>query len=131
MGVSTHTPREGSPLAQWVGSAWQAGEPIQTYALLQRLASRIQQTFSYQLREELGCSRPDRDVVSRDGLLPRLGVSVHRSRATPGVRCTLCQRASFLGPSESTSDVGVWVTPLQARGYTGLGFRSGMLRWCQ
>jgi transglutaminase-like putative cysteine protease len=54
MSISTQTPREGSPLAQWVAGVWRPGEKIQTYALLQRLASRIMQTLSYQLREEPG-----------------------------------------------------------------------------
>lgn len=42
------------PLAQWVASAWQPGEAIQTYALMQRLCTRIHQTLTYQLREEPG-----------------------------------------------------------------------------
>lgn len=42
------------PLAQWVASAWQPGEAVQTYALLQRLCTRIYQTLTYQLREEPG-----------------------------------------------------------------------------
>lgn len=54
MSISTRTPGEGSPLARWVASVWQPGEKIQSYALLQRLASRIQQTLTYQLREEPG-----------------------------------------------------------------------------
>jgi transglutaminase-like putative cysteine protease len=54
MSVSTRTPAEGSPLAHWVANVWRPGEKIQTYALLQRLASRIQQTLTYQLREEPG-----------------------------------------------------------------------------
>ncbi len=41
-------------LKAWVASVWQAGERIQTYGLLQRLALRIQQTLMYQLREEPG-----------------------------------------------------------------------------
>jgi transglutaminase-like putative cysteine protease len=42
------------PLAAWVASLWQPGAAIQTYSLLQRLNSRIQQTFTYQVREEPG-----------------------------------------------------------------------------
>jgi transglutaminase-like putative cysteine protease len=41
-------------LSEWVTNFWQAGEQIQTYTLLQRLALYIQQTLSYQLREEPG-----------------------------------------------------------------------------
>jgi len=42
------------PLADWLANIWQSGEPIQTYALLQRLSIHIQQTLVYQLREEPG-----------------------------------------------------------------------------
>ncbi len=41
-------------LAEWIGNFWQPGERLQTYALLQRLGVHIQQTLSYQLREEPG-----------------------------------------------------------------------------
>lgn len=41
-------------LAEWINGLWQAGEPIQTYSLLQRLSVHIQQTLTYQLREEPG-----------------------------------------------------------------------------
>lgn len=41
-------------LAEWTTNFWHPGEPIQTYGLLQRLAAHIQQTLSYQLREEPG-----------------------------------------------------------------------------
>jgi transglutaminase-like putative cysteine protease len=45
---------ERSLLAEWAGNVWHSGEPIQTYALLQRLALSIKQTLSYQRREEPG-----------------------------------------------------------------------------
>lgn len=41
-------------LTEWVANLWQSGEPIQTYALLQRLSAHIHQTLSYRLREEPG-----------------------------------------------------------------------------
>jgi transglutaminase-like putative cysteine protease len=41
-------------LSEWVAKLIQAGEQIQTYSLLQRLAGRIQQTLSYRIREEPG-----------------------------------------------------------------------------
>lgn len=45
---------ERDALARWVSTVWQQGERIQTYALLQRLAVRIQQTLVYGRREEPG-----------------------------------------------------------------------------
>lgn len=47
-------PSERPPLTEWVNRLWQPGQPIQTYALLLRLAAHIQQTLSYRLREEPG-----------------------------------------------------------------------------
>ena len=41
-------------LGEWVANFWQPEEPIQTYALLQRLGAYIEQTLTYQLREEPG-----------------------------------------------------------------------------
>ena len=46
--------KDSGLLTEWVANLWQKGEQIQTYALLQRLATRIHQTLSYQLREEPG-----------------------------------------------------------------------------
>lgn len=48
------TASERAQLAQWVANIWRSGERIETYALLLRLASHIQQTLAYQLREEPG-----------------------------------------------------------------------------
>ena len=41
-------------LTNWVATLWQPDEPIQTYALLQRLCVHIQQKLSYQVRVEPG-----------------------------------------------------------------------------
>ena len=41
-------------LTDWIATLWQPTEPIQTYALLQRLCVHIQQKLSYQVREEPG-----------------------------------------------------------------------------
>ncbi|MCP8686001.1 transglutaminase family protein [Marinobacterium sedimentorum] len=41
-------------LHAWIGNFWQAGEKIQTYSLLQRIAEHIYQTLSYRVREEPG-----------------------------------------------------------------------------
>jgi transglutaminase-like putative cysteine protease len=52
MNVTEH--RAGDLLADWVSGVWQPGERIETYALLQRFAERIKDTFTYQRREEPG-----------------------------------------------------------------------------
>ncbi len=45
---------DSTALAEWVATIWQNGTAIQTYTLLQRLSSHIQQTLLYQVREEPG-----------------------------------------------------------------------------
>ncbi len=41
-------------LANWIANFWQPSESLQSYTLLQRLASHIFQTLSYRVREEPG-----------------------------------------------------------------------------
>lgn len=41
-------------LTEWLGKIWQADEPIQTYALLQRINEHIPKTLTYRMREEPG-----------------------------------------------------------------------------
>lgn len=41
-------------LSEWISTCWKPGERIQTYALLQRLATHIQQSLTYRVREEPG-----------------------------------------------------------------------------
>jgi transglutaminase-like putative cysteine protease len=53
-----------TPLAQWVAGLWRAGEPIQTYALLQRLCVHINQSLAYQAREQPGVQTPT-DTLTR------------------------------------------------------------------
>jgi transglutaminase-like putative cysteine protease len=39
---------------EWAAKLWQSGERLQTYALLERLNLQINQTLTYQIREEAG-----------------------------------------------------------------------------
>jgi transglutaminase-like putative cysteine protease len=49
---------EQAVLAGWVSALWPGGEPIQTFALLQRLNTHIHQSLSYRVREESGVQTP-------------------------------------------------------------------------
>lgn len=51
-------------LSDWLRQLWRAGERIQTYALLQRLAVHIKQTLAYKLREDPGVQTPA-DTLSK------------------------------------------------------------------
>jgi transglutaminase-like putative cysteine protease len=55
---------DSAPLVNWLASVWRTGEPIQTYALLQRLCVHIHRSLSYQAREEPGVQTPA-DTLSR------------------------------------------------------------------
>lgn len=52
--MSTTAQTNNKELGKWLAHVWQSTEQIQTYTLLQRLASYIEQTLTYQLREEPG-----------------------------------------------------------------------------
>ena len=52
------------PLVKWVAQLWRPSEPIQTYALMQRLCVHINQSLSYQVREAPGVQTPA-DTLSR------------------------------------------------------------------
>jgi transglutaminase-like putative cysteine protease len=48
------SPETSGLLNRWIANFWRTNEPIQTYSLLQRLASHIFQTLTYRVREEPG-----------------------------------------------------------------------------
>jgi transglutaminase-like putative cysteine protease len=50
---------ERGPVDEWALAVWHPGHRIQTAALLQRLASQIQQLISYKRREEPGVQAPE------------------------------------------------------------------------
>lgn len=47
-------PSTKTQLTEWIAGFWQSHEPIQTFTLLQRLGTHINQTLSYRVREEPG-----------------------------------------------------------------------------
>jgi hypothetical protein len=51
-------------LDDWLGKHWQRGEPVQTYGLLSRLCTGINQEFAYQVREQPGVQSPA-DTLAR------------------------------------------------------------------
>lgn len=57
----------GALLSQWLSGLWQPGEAIQTYALLQRVSQHIQQTLTYQVREEPGVQTPEQSLTLGSG----------------------------------------------------------------
>jgi transglutaminase-like putative cysteine protease len=58
MSGAARSASEQAALAAWVSALWSAGEPIQTFALLQRLNAHIHQSLSYRVREEPGVQNP-------------------------------------------------------------------------
>ena len=58
---------ESSLLTEWVAKLWRPGEQIQTYALLQRLGTHINQTLSYRVREEPGVQSAEETLASGTG----------------------------------------------------------------
>jgi len=56
--AAVRSANEQAVLADWVGALWPTGEPIQSFALLQRLNAHIHQSLSYRVREEAGVQTP-------------------------------------------------------------------------
>jgi len=52
--LGARMPREQGALGEWVGRYWYPGEPVQTYGLLARLCAAINQSLTYQIREQPG-----------------------------------------------------------------------------
>ena len=60
-------PESISVLADLVAKVWQAGEPIQTVVLLQRLIAHINRSLSYKIREEPGVQTPEDTLSKQSG----------------------------------------------------------------
>ena len=54
-------------IKQWTQQLWQAGEKIQTYTALQRIASHIFENFTYKLREEPGVQTAKETLACNTG----------------------------------------------------------------
>ncbi len=52
--LSLQSSTDAQGLRIWLERFWRTGEPIQTYSLLQKLCAGINETFTYQMREEPG-----------------------------------------------------------------------------
>jgi transglutaminase-like putative cysteine protease len=76
--------QDAPALAEWVATVWKPLEPLQTYALLERLANEIKQGFSYQVREAPGVQTPTETL--------RLGTGSCRDFA-----CLFMEAARHLG----------------------------------
>jgi transglutaminase-like putative cysteine protease len=53
--------------AEWIANLWHSEEQLQTYELLQRINTRIQQTVSYQHREEPGVQSASETLTNGTG----------------------------------------------------------------
>lgn len=60
-------PQHSKLLSGLVSKIWATGEVIQTYTLLQRLTTHINQSFQYQIREEPGVQSPQQTLALSSG----------------------------------------------------------------
>ena len=60
-------PESSSMLAELVAKVWQAGEPIQTIVLLQRIIVYIHHSLVYTIREETGVQTPRETLLKQSG----------------------------------------------------------------
>ena len=52
-------PEGGNLPVEWLSNIWRPNQPVQTYALLQRINSHIHNSLTYRLREEPGVQPPE------------------------------------------------------------------------
>jgi transglutaminase-like putative cysteine protease len=60
-------PESSSMLAELVAKVWQAGEPIQTFVLLQSIIGHIHHSLVYTKREEPGVQTPQETLAKQSG----------------------------------------------------------------
>ena len=65
--LSGKTDQPDPALTQWLTTVWRRGEPIESYALLQRLTRAIHSLISYQRREEPGVQTPAQTLFKQTG----------------------------------------------------------------
>jgi len=60
-------PSDTERVREWLRQFWQPGQPIETVALLQKLNTFIQETFTYMRRDEPGVQRPAKTLDKNSG----------------------------------------------------------------
>jgi len=60
-------PEAKNQLDKWITNFWQPGEAIQSYSLLQRLSTYINQSLSYRIREEEGVQSAKQTLENASG----------------------------------------------------------------
>lgn len=60
-------PHDGTALQTWLAGLYTPGDIINTFDLLNRLNTRIHETFRYEQRDELGVQAPSRTLERRSG----------------------------------------------------------------
>ncbi len=122
-------PKENPLLADWLAGVWQPGEPIQTYALLQRLCSHIHQTMSYRLREEPGVQSPEETLSRGSGSCRDFAHLFMAAARLLGLAARFV--SGYLHAPPSSADYGsthAWAEVyLPGAGWTGFDPSSGIL----
>jgi transglutaminase-like putative cysteine protease len=97
-------PKTKSLLDEWISGLWKADERLQTYTLLQRLCSHINQTFSYQIREEPGVQTPRQTLSKNSGSCRDFAVLFMESARCLGLAARFV--SGYLHSPPSATDYG-------------------------
>lgn len=95
---------ERAQIARWVDAVWKVGEPIETYGLLQRLASHIQKSLTYRVREEAGVQTAAATLASRSGSCRDYAFLFMEAARQLGLAARFV--SGYLNAAPSTSDFG-------------------------
>ena len=94
-------------LTEWIAGFWKPDERIQTYTLLQRLGTHINQTLSVSTPGRTRRTNCGANTGFRHRFMPGFCVAVYGSRAVLRSRLALCQRIS----SRTAISGELWVDP--------------------
>jgi len=97
-------PQTRNLLTEWISGLWKPDERVQTYTLLQRLGSHINQTLSYQIREEPGVQTPRQTLSKNSGSCRDFALLFMESARCLGLAARFV--SGYLHAPPSTTDFG-------------------------
>ncbi|OQK18210.1 cysteine protease [Methyloprofundus sedimenti] len=86
-------------LTKWLETLWKIGEPIQTYTLLQKLGSHINQSLTYRIREEPGVQSAKETLDKGTGSCRDFAVLFMQAARCLGLAARFVSGYLYSGPS--------------------------------
>ena len=97
-------PSARAVLTKWIETLWKIGEPIQTYTLLQKLSTLINQSLTYRIREEPGVQSAKETLAKATGSCRDFAVLFMEAARCLGLASRFV--SGYLYSSPSSTDYG-------------------------